>query len=232
MTASMPTLTCAQAREFDRRATADFAMPSILLMENAGRGVVDVIEAARLPGPAVIFCGRGNNAGDGFVIARHLELRGVDAHVLLFADPADLKGDAAVNFEIMRRGQTPRTVCVGENTEQEAWQTVVQQAGFLVDALLGTGVQGAPRPPLDVAVAAINAAGKPVVAVDLPTGLNADTGQAPGAIVAATITCTFVAAKPGLLLDAARPYVGQLHIVDIGAPRKLVREMLGVGGAS
>ena len=232
MAGSMPTLTCAQAREFDRRATADFGMPSILLMENAGRGVVDVIEAAGLPGPAVIFCGRGNNAGDGFVIARHLELRGIDAHVLLFAEPAALKGDAAINFEIMRRGQTPLTVCADPSADQETWQSVVQQAGFLVDALLGTGVQGAPRPPLDAAVAAINAANKPVVAVDLPTGLNADTGQVPGAVVAATITCTFVAAKPGLLLEMARPYVGQLHIVDIGAPRALVREMLGVGGAS
>jgi len=231
MTASQPTLTCAQAREFDRRAIADFGMPSILLMENAGRGVVDVIEAAGLPGPAVIFCGRGNNAGDGFVIARHLELRGVDAHVLLFADPGDLKGDAAVNFEIMQRGGSPLTVCAGPNADPD-WQRVVEQAGFLVDALLGTGVQGAPRPPFDSAVAAINAAGKPVVAVDLPTGLNADTGEAPGAVVAATITCTFVAAKPGLLLDAAKPYVGQLHVVDIGAPRALVREMLGVGRAS
>jgi len=231
MTASQPTLTCAQAREFDRRATADFAMPSILLMENAGRGVVDVIQAAGLSGPAVIFCGRGNNAGDGFVIARHLELRGIDAHVLLFAAPADLKGDAAVNFEIICRGGTPITVCAGPSADA-AWPQVVAQAGFVVDALLGTGVQGAPRPPIDAAVAAINAAGKPVVAVDLPTGLNADTGEAPGAVVAASITCTFVAAKPGLLLEAARPYVGQLHVVDIGAPRALLRAMLGAGSAS
>lgn len=228
MEGSVPSLTCAQAREFDRRATAEFDVPSILLMENAGRGVVEVIQAAGLQGPAVICCGRGNNAGDGFVIARHLELRGVDVHVLLFAQPGDLKGDAAVNLRIIERAQIPLTVAAGSNSGDEVrWQAVLQRAGLIVDALLGTGVQGAPRPPLDRAVNAMNATGKPIVAVDLPTGLNADTGETPGAVIRAAITCTFVAAKPGLLLETARAYVGKLHVVDIGAPKALVRAMLG-----
>ncbi len=245
MTSSIRTLTCEQARVLDRQAVERYAMPSLLLMENAGRGVVDVIEAyrakrspelsplagtfdGRLEGPAVICCGRGNNAGDGLVIARHLELRGYGVQVLLFAEPNAVQGDAGVNLRIVERSGVPLILAAGAGAVPASdWKAALGGAGFLVDALLGTGARGAPRAPFDEAIVAINAAQKPIVAVDLPSGLNADSGEAPGAVIQASVTCTFVAAKPGLLQPAARQAVGALHVVDIGAPAALLRETFG-----
>ncbi len=222
-----PVLTCEQARAFDREAVQRYGMPSVLLMENAGRGVVEAIVAAGFPGPAVICCGKGNNAGDGFVIARHLESRGYAVRMVLFAEPHELRGDAALNFEIVRRSGMDLIAAVGSQAvAADQWTSALCEAGVIVDALLGTGVSGAPRPPLDGAIDAMNAAGPPIVAVDLPSGLNADTGEVAGQAIRATLTCTFVAAKPGLLKKAARAYVGELKVVDIGAPAALVARFL------
>ena len=218
------TLTRAQSRELDRRATAEFGVPSIVLMENAGRGATDTLQRLGLPGPVVICCGKGNNAGDGFVIARHLDLRGMAVRLLLWADPDSLAGDAAVNFQIARAAGIDCEVMHGESAADAGRR--LAGAGCVVDALLGTGAAGEPRPPLDAAIDAVNAAGVPILAVDVPSGLDCDTGQPAGHTVRAAHTCTFVAVKPGLLAPQAAGYVGQLHVLDIGAPRVLVEQLL------
>ncbi len=191
-------------------------------MENAGRNVADRLCALGIAGPIVICCGKGNNGGDGFVVARHLDLRGHEVRVLLFADPADLRGDAALNYEVIRRSDVPivraATADVPSHLHLCAW---------IVDALLGTGATGELRPPLDAVIEAINASGLPVLAIDLPSGLDCDTGQAARHTVRAAQTCTFVAAKPGFSVAGAQRYTGQVQVVDIGAPRKLVDEILG-----
>jgi NAD(P)H-hydrate epimerase len=214
-------LTRQQVRDLDRRAIEEFGVPGIVLMENAGRGVAETICQLGLPGPVVICCGKGNNAGDGLVIARHLENRDYNVRALLWAAPDELPPDAATNFRIVQASGIPLDVLGADG-----WQGVVEEAlataGTLVDALLGTGARGEPRPPLDAVIDRMNASGRPTVAVDLPSGLDCDTGEPARRTIRAGHTCTFVAPKPGLLATAAAPYVGLLHVIDIGAPRRLV----------
>ncbi len=204
-----------QVREIDRRAVAELGIPSIVLMENAGRGAADHLCELGITGPVVIGCGKGNNAGDGFVIARHLELRGHVVRVLLFSDPGKLSGDAAVNFQIVQKsGIAWEQIELPD--EIDRLKKSLSGACWLVDALLGTGSTGEPRPPLDAVIDAMNASGVPIFAVDLPSGLDCDTGQAAAHTIRAVHTCTFVAAKPGLILPSAKSFVGQLYIADIG----------------
>src|SRR5207249_245677 len=139
------------------------------------------------------------NGGDGFVVARHLDLRRLPVSVLLFADPAELTGDAAANFQILKKCGVP-IIEFADPVDVARLDGELARAAWIVDALLGTGATGEPRPPYDQAIARINAAGKPVLAVDLPSGLDCDTGQPARQTIRATHTCTFVAAKPGFFV--------------------------------
>ncbi len=202
----------------DRRAVEEYGMTGVMLMENAGRGVTDVLCALGIPGRVAIVCGRGNNGGDGYVIARHLDLRGYQVQVALLDDPANLRGDAALNYRVLEKSGVP----VSPWNDAET----LTGAAWIVDAILGTGARGEPREPYAPAIDAMNRSGIPILAVDVPSGLDCETGIAARHTIHAAHTCTFVAAKPGLLLANAASYVGKLHIVDIGAPRKLVEETL------
>src|SRR2546426_3433083 len=138
-------LTRQQVRELDRRAIEEFGVPGIVLMENAGRGVAETICQLRLPDPVVICCGKGNNAGDGFVIARHLDNRGLAVRVLLWATPEELPPDAAANYRIVQASGIPCDV-LGPTEGMSALDAALADAGTVVDALLGTGARGEPRP--------------------------------------------------------------------------------------
>jgi len=220
-----PILTRDQVRRLDQLAVTEFGMSGLVLMENAGRGTTDVICGLGIDGPVVICCGRGNNAGDGFVIVRHLDLRGNAARVVLWSDPDELTGDAATNFSILRKTEVPVEV-FSRVHEPERFDRALAGADWIVDALLGTGARGEPRPPLDVVIDQINAAPARRLAVDLPSGLDCDTGRPAAHTVRAEHTCTFAAVKPGLLRPEAVPYVGQLHLVDIGTPRTLIERLV------
>jgi NAD(P)H-hydrate epimerase len=226
----VPTLSRQQVRELDRRATTDYGVPSIVLMENAGRGLADhlLTLGAGLPDKKtiVICCGRGNNAGDGFVLARHLDLRGLAAHVLLWGVPENLAGDAAVNYRILAKTDVPIEV-LASGHEPPRLDRLLGDATWIVDALMGTGSHGAPRPPLDAVIRQLNEHPAPKLAVDLPSGLDCDTGAPADPTIRAAHTLTFVAQKPGFLVAGADRYTGQVHVLDIGAPRKLVEEFLG-----
>jgi len=136
-----------QIREVDRRAIEEYGILGLVLMENAGRGCVDKLYEYGVRGPVVIGCGRGNNAGDGFVIARHLDLRGHKVRVIVFCDPADLRGDAAANYAILAKCGVPVRIVTG--ADDNSWEVDLAGADWIVDALLGTGTRGQPRPPLD-----------------------------------------------------------------------------------
>jgi NAD(P)H-hydrate epimerase len=222
------TLTRDQVRRVDRRAVEEYGFSGLVLMENAGRGVADVLCHLGTAGPVVICCGKGNNAGDGFVIARHLDLRGYDARVLLWARPDELSGDAAANFLILNKTDVP-ILLFGPQHDQAERSRLDEQlraAGWIVDALLGTGARGEPRPPLDQVIDQINAAAAPRLAIDLPSGLDCDTGVPARHTIRAAHTCSFVGMKPGFFAPGARDYTGQLHVLDIGVPRRLVEEVL------
>lgn len=218
-------LTRQQCRRVDQLAIEQYGMPGIVLMENAGRGVVDGLVHLGLSGPLLICCGRGNNAGDGFVIARHAEIRGIAAFTLLYCDPNQLTGDAAVNYRILEASGAPIVVC-GNRFDPAVFDRYATDAGTIVDALLGTGATGAPRPPFDSLIKHINACPAPVVAVDLPSGLDCDTGVAAHPTVRAQFTFTFVAQKPGFLVPGAEQFTGRVHVCDIGVPPRLIAEAI------
>ncbi len=219
------TLTRAQSRRVDRLAMEKYGISGLVLMENAGRGVADRLCEMGIDGPIVICCGKGNNAGDGFVIARHLDLRGFDVRVLLWAAPAELVGDAATNFHILQQTDVPIEVFTARH-DAARLDELLAGAAWIVDALLGTGARGEPRSPIDAVIDQLNAATAPKLAVDLPSGLDCDTGEPAVHTIRAAATCTFVAAKPGFFVAGAEQYTGELHVLDIGAPPALVRDVL------
>jgi NAD(P)H-hydrate epimerase len=214
-------LTREQSRRVDQLAQQQFGFSGLVLMENAGRGVADVLCRLGIAGPVVICCGKGNNAGDGMVIARHLDLRGHAVRVLLWAEPDELTGDAAANFRILSKTDVPIEI-FGATTDPARLAKFLDGAAWIVDALLGTGARGEPRPPLDAVIDQLNAAAAPKLAIDLPSGLDCDTGQPAGHTIRAAETCTFVATKIGFASPQAAPYLGRVHVLDIGVPRKLI----------
>jgi NAD(P)H-hydrate epimerase len=206
-----------QSRRLDELAISRLGFPGILLMENAGRGVADLVCRQGLAGPVVVCCGKGNNGGDGFVAARHLALRGYSVRTLHFAPPESLAGDASVNLAIaLQCGLRPQS-CDGYNWEP-ALEDALRGAGCIVDALLGTGARGEPAAPLDSIIDRLNAQGIPIVAVDLPSGLDCDTGAAAAHTIRAVYTCTLAASKVGFSAPGARHWTGEVHVTDIGVP--------------
>ncbi|MFN4260396.1 MAG: NAD(P)H-hydrate epimerase [Gemmataceae bacterium] len=206
------------AREVDRRAIEELGIPGVVLMENAGRNAAELLLALGVTGRVLICCGRGNNGGDGFVMARHLAIQKIPVRVLLFGAREELRGDAATHFTSIERMGVPLEVLAGEQWCRDTLRRHLQEAAWVVDALFGTGLSGPVRAPLDQVIEAINASSARVLAVDIPSGLDCDTGQPLSATVRADHTVTFVAAKQGFSAPAARPYLGQVHVVDIGAP--------------
>ena len=217
-------LTREQSRNVDRIAIEEYGMSGLVLMENAGRGVVDKLFQFGINGPVTVCCGKGNNGGDGFVVARHLDLRHQGVSVLLFADPEELTGDALTNYQILEKCDVPIKVFPQDCNADEIAKELPNR-GWVLDALLGTGAKGDPRAPMNHAIAAMNACKARKLAIDIPSGLDADKGTAGEPTFIAEHTCTFVAAKTGFYLADAKSYTGVVHVLDIGAPRKLVEEV-------
>ncbi|QDT35717.1 NAD(P)H-hydrate epimerase [Stratiformator vulcanicus] len=214
-------LTREQVREVDRIAIEDFGMPGLVLMENAGRNCAELLRSKLSGGTVTICCGKGNNGGDGFVIARHLLNQGYDIRLLVFADPSGLAGDAKVNYEIARRMDAD--ICIFDSNQPTAEiAEALGGADWIVDALLGTGTSGELREPFPAIHAAINASRANVFAVDIPSGLDCDSGQPLGTTVRADVTATFVAEKLGFRNEAARELTGEVHVIDIGAPHMII----------
>jgi NAD(P)H-hydrate epimerase len=218
-------LSRAEVRSLDRRAMEEYGLPGVVLMENAGRGTAELLRALGVCGPVAVCCGKGNNGGDGLVIARHLDNHGVAVRVLLFCRPEELSGDAALNYHVVARSGLPVTVHVENPVNREAMRRELGTAEWVVDALFGTGLTGAVRPPFDEVIAAINDSPARVLAVDIPSGLDCDTGRPLGPTVCAQHTATMAALKKGFAEPEAREWLGQVHLVDIGVPRALLRSL-------
>ena len=213
-----------QVQQVDRQAVAQYGFDGRVLMENAGRGCVALLGRLGIRGRVVVCCGAGNNGGDGFVIARHLAIRAIPTRVLLCCDPQRLRGDAESNYQILTRcGVEIQHV---DQWRDDQWSHAIRDAGWLVDALLGTGSQGEPRPPFDQAIRCLNESPARRLAVDVPSGLDCDQGQPASLTFRADHTCTFVASKIGFSSAAARPFLGEVHVADIGVPWKIVQEIL------
>jgi hydroxyethylthiazole kinase-like uncharacterized protein yjeF len=225
----LPVLSRAQMRAFDMHAIERSSVPSIVLMENAGRGATDVLVRELLSGNAsgarvAVLAGTGNNGGDGFVIARHLRTRGADPTVVLVGDERRLSPDAAVNLAAWRGlGGQARAV---DPEEDVAWVSeALRGARVVVDALFGTGLDRPIAGWLAQVVRALNASSVPCFAVDLPSGLDADTGTSLGVAVEARVTATFAHRKLGLLTPRGAKFAGRVHVVDIGVPSSLADDV-------
>ena len=225
----MRVLNTRQMRDADRRTIEEIGIPSIVLMENAGRQAVAAMEAAfdDLSDSQVgVLCGRGNNGGDGFVVARTLIQRGVDVGVFLLGSVAEVTGDARVNLEILGRiGLT-----IVEITSAQEWElhfSEISECDLVVDAILGTGFRGQLSGLLETVVADVNALGVPVVSIDLPTGVSADSHTLEGPAIEASMTVTLGAPKIPLVFPPADSHGGDLVIADIGIPSPVFDELEG-----
>ncbi len=231
------TCTREQVRELDRRAMEEYGMPGVILMENAGRGAAEVA-AEMLGDPAgspalrvagkrvVIFCGKGNNGGDGFVVGRHLHNRGAKVEFVLACRPEEIDPwtDAGINLQIAQKMGLHAHVASAEDGRFEA-AGLERSADLIVDALLGTGLTGDVREPYLSLIRLINAADKPVLAIDIPSGLDCDAGRILRAAVRATRTATFVLPKLGFTLAEGPAQTGQVVVVDIGIPKELAESI-------
>jgi NAD(P)H-hydrate epimerase len=225
----MRVLNTQQMREADRQTIDDVGIPSIVLMENAGRQAVAAMEAAfedLSTSKVAVLCGRGNNGGDGFVVARTLAQRGIEATVFLLGSVGDVRGDARINLEIL--GRVGLTVV--EVTTAQEWElhfSEISECDLIVDAIVGTGFHGPLTGLLETVVADVNGLGVPVVAIDLPTGVSADSHELEGEAIEASMTVTLAAPKIPLILPPADAYGGDLVIADIGIPGAVIDELEG-----
>jgi NAD(P)H-hydrate epimerase len=233
-------LSASACGSIDRLAVERYGVPSVVLMENASRHATDValemLERERDPA-AIVFAGPGNNGGDGLAMARHLHNARVRVGVVLAAPPERYRGDAGVQLGIVSRMGVPTVdASAGGEQARRAVSGLLERVcpsgpGLVVDALLGTGISGPAREPLRGLILMVNdlpmgpGLRSAVLSVDVPSGLDADTGAPLGDAVEADATVTFVGLKPGFLTLEAQPYVGEVVVADIGAPRELVEEL-------
>lgn len=221
-----PVLTAKAMQRADQFTIEEYGIPGFTLMESAGRGCADYIESVYGPldqVPVLILCGKGNNGGDGLVVARRLFAAGARVHVLFTSSSEELREDPARNLDLLRQLQDESegarlTVSSIENVDTLSETADSLQPRVYVDALLGTGLTSELRPPIDRIVEWLNARSAPTVAIDVPTGLHSDTGEILGAAVRAAHTVTMAATKVGLLVGDGPSCAGSVAVVDIGIP--------------
>ena len=219
----LPVYTSEEMRGCDAAAVEQYGIPGIVLMENASRGAVDAAESffgslrdARI----IIISGKGNNGGDGFCMARHFVNRGARVEVLTLGPDDASKGDAKTNLDILRKMENDserlHVHLLSSTTSLE--ETLLKAPTFVVDAMLGTGLSSPVKGEIAEIIHVLNRSAVPVLAVDMPTGINADTGEVLGIAVEAELTCTMGGLKRGLLLRDGRSHAGEVRNIDIGMP--------------
>jgi hydroxyethylthiazole kinase-like uncharacterized protein yjeF len=218
--------TAEQMQELDRKAIETYRIPGIVLMENAGRGATEVlsntfpdIHKKRI----AIIAGKGNNGGDGLVMARYLLNQGISVRVYLLTDPVGLRGDAETNFNIFHR-MKGEVISVPSSKDYLKVKRDLEKFDILVDGIFGTGLDAEVRGYYREVIDHLNTLQKPMVAIDIPSGLDANTGKPLGTAIRASLTITFGLPKIGHLIPPGLDYVGKVKVIDIGIPKKLVEE--------
>lgn len=222
-------VTASEMATMDKRTIEEIGIPGMVLMENAARGaaaffleVMPDLASRRI----CVLAGLGNNAGDGFVLARLFHGKGADVRVVCLQSPAKLIGEAAVNFDVLRKIGVPIEIWDESADFACQWRTVAE-CGVVIDAILGTGLKGEVRGVYREVIEALNCLPMPVLSVDIPTGLDSTTGRPLGVAVRATATATFGYVKLGQVVECGNEYVGRLSVIDIGIP-PMVAERSGV----
>ncbi len=216
----LPPLSRQQVREIDEIAINEFGMNGLVLMENAGRGAAKIVDSVSpQDAPIVILCGKGNNGGDGYVIARHLELAGRDVSIISLVPLTELTGDAEHNAGIAHKSGIKIFEIESIDTDPIP---LVGSAGAIVDCMLGTGARGKLRKPMTQYCQSANTTGALRIAIDVPTGFDCQTGDADPTAFLADHTITFVSTKIGFETANSGRYLGTKHIVPIGVPKVLL----------
>jgi NAD(P)H-hydrate epimerase len=222
----MKVATAEQMQELDRKAIEVYRIPGIVLMENAGRGAAEVItntfpdlQKKRV----AIVAGKGNNGGDGFVIGRYLLNKGIPIKVFLLTDPKSLRGDAETNYQIFAR-MKGEVISIPSSKDYQKVKKDLEKFDLLIDGIFGTGLDAEVRGYYREVIDHLNTLKKPIVAIDIPSGLAADTGKPLGTAIRASLTLTFGLPKVGHLISPGIDYVGDLKVIDIGIPKSLVDE--------
>jgi NAD(P)H-hydrate epimerase len=221
-------LTAAEMREVDQATAAVFGLGGVVLMEHAGKAVAQAALDLLGPGPhhVCVVCGKGNNGGDGYVIARYLRNAGWPIRLFVLARPEEISGCAGTFLSVVRKMGVEPEVVIGP-ADLPRLEAAMAGAWAIVDALLGTGLAGPVRSPYSEVIEAINAAQREVISVDIPSGLDANTGMPLGACVKAAITVTYAGAKVGFYKGEGPALAGDIRIIDIGIPWQAY-EHLGV----
>jgi NAD(P)H-hydrate epimerase len=209
-----------QVRAVDSWAINTLGIPGVVLMENAGRSCAELIKEKfkAITEPKVcIFCGTGNNGGDGYVIARHLLNSGFKVIVVLCGDRMKVKGDAKINLDILEKlGRPIEQLNPKDDGVPARVKAFAADADMIVDGLFGTGLSGPLRDNYIQLIESINACDCPILAIDIPSGLDCDSGRPLGAAVRADSTVTFVAVKKGFVCESAASYTGEIYVASIG----------------
>jgi NAD(P)H-hydrate epimerase len=213
-------MTKEQVRAVDSWAINTLGIPGVVLMENAGRSCAELIKEKlqAITEPKVcIFCGTGNNGGDGYVIARHLLNSGFEVIVVICGDRMKVKGDAKINLDILEKSGRPIEQLNPKDDDVSARvKAFATDTDMIVDGLFGTGLSGSLRSDYIQLIESMNACDCPIMAVDIPSGLDCDSGQPLGTAVRASCTVTFVAVKKGFVSESAASYTGEIYIASIG----------------
>jgi hydroxyethylthiazole kinase-like uncharacterized protein yjeF len=205
-------------KALDQIAIKCYGIPSLVLMENAGWGIVNLAETlVQKKARILLICGKGNNGGDGFVSARHLSNRGFRVKVFLLGHPADLTKDAQTNYRIVKKMGIPVI-----QKSLSRLKTLLKDSNLVIDAIFGVGLTRAVEGIYHEAIALVNVSRKPVLSIDIPSGLDSDTGKTLGIAVRAKMTGTLGLAKRGLLVGDGPYYAGKIKVIDISIPRKLI----------
>lgn len=216
-----------EMQQMDQYTMEQLGLPGVVLMENAGAKVVEeIVSCSPCEHPkVVVLAGGGNNGGDGFVIARRLFDKGLNPLLCLMVNPKRLKGDAKIHFQVYLNRGLP--IFYLQENAIEAFQSELEKADIIIDAILGTGVNGPVRPPLDLVISLVNEykGKKLVISVDIPSGVSSDTGKVAGHAIKADKTISFVFPKKGFFLQDGPEYVGDWKAVDISVPHSIVMDL-------
>ncbi len=225
----IPPVTIEQMREVDRLMVEEIGVSILMMMENASRNIA--ILARKMLGGSVkgknivILCGKGNNGGDGLGAGRHLINFGAKVVILLAANASELRHDSHIQYEVLKNINA--TVYEASDLVDGPAEKYLTNASLIIDALLGYNAKGQPREPIATFIRIANQSQKPILAVDIPSGLNANTGETNGPTIKAAATLTLALPKVGLLTEKARGYVGKLYVADLSIP-KMVYNKLGI----
>lgn len=216
-------LTRAQTKLIDKLAIDEFGLPGIVLMENAGLGISQYLLSLKPTDMITICCGKGNNGGDGYVIARYLDNFNIPVQVFIFANENEIKGDAKIHYNVIKKMGLKIEHLEKSSINHKILLNKLNDSEWIVDGLFGTGLTGKLELHYSDIINTINRTNAKILAIDIPSGLDCDTGNSLGNTIKAAYTCTLISMKIGFLNDNAKEYLSEVKVIELGIPRQIIR---------